>query len=63
MKEENTSNFLTTIEDSFFGGTITVGSQLSWILLLLLKNPDYAMKTQKEIDSVLGNNKNCMKFK
>jgi len=53
MKEENTSYFLTIVEDSFFGGTLPVRSQFLWILILLLKNPDYILKIQKEIDTIV----------
>jgi len=54
MKEEDTSYFLTITEDSFFGGTLPTRSQFLWVLLLLLQNPEYVSKCQKEIDSVLG---------
>jgi len=53
MKEEDTSYFLTIAEDSFFGGTLPVRSQFLWVLLVLLQNPGYVSKCQKEIDSVL----------
>ena len=62
MKEEDTSYFLTIAEDSFFGGTLPVRSQFLWVLLVLLQNPGYVSKCQKEIDSVLGAYKNVKPF-
>nr|CAB3235522.1 cytochrome P450 2C42-like [Phallusia mammillata] len=42
------------VKDLFFAGTETSSNTLSWAVAILLHNPEYMEKMQKEIDSVLG---------
>ncbi|XP_066430606.1 cytochrome P450 2A4-like [Eleutherodactylus coqui] len=56
--EFNMKNLLTSTLQIFFAGVETISTTTTYSLLILMKYPDVLAKVQKEIDEVIGRNRN-----